>query len=308
MTAGGLSQRVASVSSPTEERNPSTLDIDMLPTLEVLRLINAEDERVPAAVAAVLPQLALVVDRAVDAMRDGLRIHYFGAGTSGRVGVQDAAELMPTFALEPGRVVAHHAGGTEALVAALEDVEDDEAAGWRDAVDVEAGDVVVGLAASGRTPYVLGALARARTAGAFTVLVSANPGAAAGAEGGDVHLALDTGPEVIAGSTRMKAATAQKIVLHSLSTAVMVRLGRTYSNLMVGMVATNAKLRGRMVAILVEASGQDVDHCAAVLAEAEGDVKVALVALLSDVPILSARAALEQADGVVRAALTRDPN
>jgi N-acetylmuramic acid 6-phosphate etherase len=308
VTAGGLSQRVASVSSPTEERNPSTLDIDMLPTLEVLRLINAEDERVPAAVAAVLPQLALVVDRAVDALRDGLRIHYFGAGTSGRVGVQDAAELMPTFALEPGRVVAHHAGGTEALVAALEDVEDDEAAGWRDAVDVEAGDVVVGLAASGRTPYVLGALARARTAGAFTVLVSANPGAAAGAEGSDVHLALDTGPEVIAGSTRMKAATAQKIVLHSLSTAVMVRLGRTYSNLMVGMVATNAKLRGRMVAILVEASGQDVDHCAAVLAEAEGDVKVALVALLSDVPIESARAALEQADGVVRAALTRDPN
>jgi N-acetylmuramic acid 6-phosphate etherase len=135
---------------------------------------------VPAAVAAVLPQLALVVDRAVDAMRDGLRIHYFGAGTSGRVGVQDAAELMPTFALEPGRVVAHHAGGTEALVDALEDVEDDEAAGWRDAADVEAGDVVVGLAASGRTPYVLAALARARTVGAFTVLVSANPDAAAG--------------------------------------------------------------------------------------------------------------------------------
>jgi N-acetylmuramic acid 6-phosphate etherase len=220
--------------------------------------------------------------------------------------VQDAAELMPTFALEPDRVVAHHAGGPAALVTALEDVEDDADAGWAEAAAVEAGDVVVGLAASGRTPYVLAALAGSRAAGAFTVLVSANPDAPAGADV-DVHLGLDTGPEAITGSTRMKAATAQKLVLHSLSTAVMARLGRTYSNLMVGMVATNAKLRGRLVAILVEATGHAPEHCAAVLADADGDVKVALVALLTDVPVASARSALDRSGGIVRAALVEDP-
>ena len=188
---------------------------------------------------------------------------------------------------------------------AVEDVEDDAGAGWAEAEDVDAGDVVVGLAASGRTPYVLSALSRSRAAGAFAVLVSANPGAAAGADV-DVHVGLDTGPEVIAGSTRMKAATAQKLVLHSLSTAVMVRLGRTYSNLMVGMVATNAKLRGRLVAILVEATGRASDQCAAALAEAAGDVKVALVSLLSDVPVASARTALDRHGGIVRAALNDD--
>jgi N-acetylmuramic acid 6-phosphate etherase len=306
MTAERLSRPVTTVSSPTEERNPRTLDIDVLPSLDVLRLINAEDERVPSAVAALLPQLAGVVDRAVDALRADHRIHYFGAGTSGRVGVQDAAELMPTFSLEPGRVVAHHAGGVDALVTAVEDVEDDADAGWTDAADVQRGDVAVGLAASGRTPYVLSALTRSRTAGAFTVLVSANPDAPAGVEV-DVHLGLDTGPEAIAGSTRMKAATAQKLVLHSLSTAVMVRLGRTYSNLMVGMIATNAKLRGRLVAILVEATGHSPDECSAALAVAEGDVKVALVVLISGVSVPSAKTALEQSGGVVRAALTKVP-
>ncbi len=305
MTAARLTPTVTTVSSPTEERNPRTLEIDTVSTLDVLQLINAEDALVPPAVAAVLPQLAVVVDRAVDALRGGHRVHYFGAGTSGRVGVQDAAELMPTFDLEPNRVVAHHAGGVGALVTALEDVEDDTSAGWADADDVDAGDVVVGLAASGRTPYVLSALSRSRAAGAFTVLVSANPDAPAGVDV-DVHLGLDTGPEAVAGSTRMKAATAQKLVLHSLSTAVMVRLGRTYSNLMVGVVATNAKLRGRLVAILVEATGQASDRCSAALAEAQGDVKVALVSLLSDVPVASARTALDRNGGIVRAALNND--
>jgi N-acetylmuramic acid 6-phosphate etherase len=154
---------------------------------------------------------------------------------------------------------------------------------------------------------VLSALRHARSTGAFTVLVSANPGAAAASEV-DVHLALATGPEAIAGSTRMKAGTAQKLVLHSFSTAVMVRLGRTYSNLMVEMVATNAKLRGRLVAILVEATGETVDVCAAALADADGDVKVALVALLADLPVESARSALDRSGGVVRAALARDPS
>ena len=303
---GGLRQVVTTVISPTEQRNPRTLDLDTLPTLEVLHLINAEDHVVPDAVRAVLPQLAAVVDLAVHALRSGHRLHYFGAGTSGRVGVQDAAELVPTFALEADRVVAHHAGGTTALVAAVEGAEDDEAAGWDEAATVGPGDLVVGLTASGRTPYVLAALRRASLAGAGTVLVSANPGAAAGTDV-DVHLALATGPEAIAGSTRMKAATAQKLVLHSLSTAVMVRLGRTYSNLMVNVVASNAKLRGRVVAILVETTGRSHDVCEGALTLAEGDLKVALVALLSDVPAERARAMLDRSDGVVRVALSEAP-
>ena len=298
-----LREVVATVDSPTESRNPRTLNLDSLASLEVLHLINAEDQVVPDAVRAVLPQLAVVVDRTVEALRSGHRLHYFGAGTSGRVGVQDAAELVPTFALDPDRVLAHHAGGSPALVVAVEGVEDDEAAGWAEAAAVGQGDMVVGLTASGRTPYVLAALRRATFVGAGTVLVSANPGAAAGADV-DVHLALATGPEVIAGSTRRKAATAQKLVLHSLSTAVMIRLGRTYSNLMVNVVASNAKLRGRVVAILVEATGCSRDVCQLALDLADGDLKVALVALLSDVPADLARTTLDRHDGVVSAALS----
>jgi N-acetylmuramic acid 6-phosphate etherase len=298
----GLPGHAARVDSPTERRNPRTLDIDTLPTLDVLRMVNAEDQLVPAAVAAVLPDLARVVDAAAAALRAGGRMHYFGAGTSGRLGVIDAAEIPPTYAFPRDRVVAHHAGGAEALLVAVEDVEDDPEAGARDASDVQPGDVVVGLAASGRTPYVVGALRCARSKGAMTVLVSANPDAALGAEV-DVHVAVDTGPEAIAGSTRMKAATAQKLVLHTLSTGVMVRLGRTYSNLMISLVATNAKLRGRLVSILVEATGLDEDRCSAALADADGDVRVALVALLGGVPSRVARGALDDAGWVVRGAL-----
>lgn len=290
------------VLAPTELRNPLTTAIDEVSTLELLVLVNAEDALVPGAVAAVLPAVARAVDLAVTALRSGCRVHYFGAGTSGRLGVMDAAELMPTFALEPGRVVAHHAGGTVALEVAVENVEDDTRAGACDAAEVVAGDVVIGLAASGRTPYVAGALRAAAAVGAATVLVSADPGAALGGEV-DVHVGVDTGPEAIAGSTRMKAGTAQKLVLHSFSTAVMVRLGRTYSNLMVSMVATNAKLRERLVTILVEATDADENVCAKALLDANGDVKVALVALLADVSTSRASAALAHADGVVREAL-----
>jgi len=295
----GRSERVL---APTEGRNPRTTHIDTVTTVEVLRLINTEDALVPAAVAEVLPTLERAVDLAVAALRAGRRMHYFGAGTSGRLGALDAAELPPTYNLPPGRVVAHVAGGAAALSRAVEDVEDAEDAGTRDAADVAASDVVVGLTASGRTPYVAGALARAREAGASTVLVSANPLAPL-ASLVDVHIGLDTGPETIAGSTRMKAGTGQKLVLHSLSTAVMIRLGYTYSNLMVSLSASNAKLRGRLVTILVEATGLDDETCTAALAGAEGDVKVALVTLLGAVPAETARTALAAAGGVVRTAL-----
>jgi N-acetylmuramic acid 6-phosphate etherase len=291
------------VDSPTERRNPDTTDIDQLSTVEILREINAEDATVPYAVAAVLPDLAKLVDHAVDALRGGHRVHYVGAGTSGRLAVLDAAELVPTFNIPPDWFVAHHAGGTPALLAAVENAEDDEAAGAEEMrQQAVAGDVVIGLTASGRTPFVIGALRAAQLAGARTGLVSANPGALANADV-DVAIAVNTGPEAIAGSTRMKAGTAQKLVLTSFSTAVMVRFGRTYSNLMVSMRATNAKLRGRTLRILREATGAPVDECAYALAAAGGDLKVALVQLLSGVDTPAAAAALTAAQGHVRDAL-----
>lgn len=299
----GTSQDTVQVDSPTELRNPDTTDIDQLTTVEILREINTEDATVPDAVAAVLPDLAKLVDYAVDALRGGHRVHYVGAGTSGRLAVLDAAELVPTFNIPPDWFVAHHAGGPTALITAVENAEDDEAAG---SIEMQrhatAGDVVIGLTASGRTPYVLGAVFAARRAGARTGLVSANPGAAANAEV-DVAIAVNTGPEVIAGSTRMKAGTAQKLVLTAFSTAVMVRFGRTYSNLMVSMRATNAKLRGRTLRILRDATGAEPQDCADALAAADGDLKVALVHLLSGVDTRIAATALLTAQGQVREAL-----
>lgn len=293
----------AQVKSPTELRNPRTEDIDTLPTLDVLRRINAEDAEVAGAVERALPRLASAVDAAAATLRAGGRVHYFGAGTSGRIGTLDAAELPPTYGVGDDLVVAHQAGGLEALSQAAEDLEDDADSGAADTSQVSEGDVALGLAASGRTPYVIGALRAARAAGASTVMVSANPNAPFGAEV-DVHVAVDTGPEAIAGSTRMKAGTAQKMVLGAFSTALMVRLGRTYSNLMVGMVATNAKLRGRTVTILEEASGSDAETCGAVLEQADGDARIALVALLSGAPVARAGEAVAASNGSVRDALT----
>ncbi|HEX5400819.1 MAG TPA: N-acetylmuramic acid 6-phosphate etherase [Pseudonocardiaceae bacterium] len=297
------STEAVQVDSPTELRNPDTTDIDQLTTVEVLREINGEDTTVPYAVAAVLPELARLVDYAVEALRTGHRVHYVGAGTSGRLAVLDAAELVPTFNIPKDWFVAHHAGGAPALLTAVENAEDDEAAGAAEMRrHVQPGDVVVGLTASGRTPFVVGALGAARRAGARTSLVSANPGAAANADV-DVPIAVNTGPEAIAGSTRMKAGTAQKLVLTSFSTAVMIRFGRTYSNLMVSMRATNAKLRGRTLRILHEATGAAVDECAYALAAADGDLKVALVHLLSGADTPAAEAALIATHGHVRHAL-----
>jgi N-acetylmuramic acid 6-phosphate etherase len=290
------------VQSPTEERNPRTTRIDQVPTLEVLQMLNDEDRVLPDAVRAVLPQLAFVVDEAARRLAAGGRMHYFGAGTSGRLAVMDAAELIPTFGLAPDIVVAHHAGGAAALARPTENVEDDPERGAQEAAAVGAGDIVVGLTASGRTPYVGGALRAARAVGAYAVLVSANPRAEL-APDADVHLAVDTGPEAVAGSTRLKAGTAQKLVLNSLSTALMVALGRTYSNLMVEMNAVNAKLRGRVLTILTEASGEPEEECARALEDANGEVKTAIVALIAGVDSDRARAALAAGDGRVRAAL-----
>ena len=295
-------QREAAVSAPTEDRHPGTHALDAMSTLELLQTLNDEDARVAPAVLQVLPQLAVAVDLAVERIRAGGTVHYFGAGTSGRLAVIDAAELMPTFNAPDGLFVAHHAGGAEALLKAVENAEDDAELGAQEASVVEPQDVVVGVTASGRTPYVAGALAAARATGALTVLITANPQAELA---GQVEhlLAVDTGPEVITGSTRLKAGTAQKLVLNSFSTAVMVRLGRTWSNLMVDMVATNAKLRGRVIRILREASGADEVAARKALELASGELKPALLSLLAGVDPDTARGALELHQGSVAEAL-----
>lgn len=298
-----MNDPVAHVEAPTEHTNPNTADLDLLPTLEVLRLLNREDRTVPEAVGEVLPQLADAVDRAVAALRSGGRVHYVGAGTSGRLAVLDAAELVPTYNAPPGWFVAHQAGGAEALRHAVEGAEDDADTGAAvAAAEVGENDFVLGLTASGRTPFVLGALSAARRRGAGTALISSNPETADSMPAG-VVLAVPTGPEPITGSTRMKAGTAQKLLLTSFSTTVMIRMGRTYSNLMVSMVATNAKLRGRTLRILQQATGSSDAECSEALAAADGDLKTALVHMLTGADVAGAAAALAAADGQVREAL-----
>ncbi|HET6185452.1 MAG TPA: N-acetylmuramic acid 6-phosphate etherase [Trebonia sp.] len=292
-----------SATPPTEERNPRTTDIDLLPTPAVLALLHAEDVLVSAAVESVLGTLAGVVDEAAERVRRGGRVHYFGAGSSGRIAVLDATELVPTFGLAPGVVTAHLAGGDDAMERAVEGAEDDAAGGAADAAGVTAADLVIGLSASGRTPYVAGALTASARRGAFTAVVTCNPGSPLRSLA-RVAIVADTGPEAIAGSTRLKATSALKLILNGFSTALMVRLGKTYSNLMAEVSATNDKLRVRRVRILREVSGADEAACETVLTQAGGDLPTALVALLAGVGAQQAREALNATDGTVRAALT----
>jgi N-acetylmuramic acid 6-phosphate etherase len=280
------------------------MDLDSLPLSDLLRLINQEDQTVPLAVAKVLPQIEQAVVAGVRTLRAGGRIHYFGAGTSGRAAFADAAELRPTFSLASDQVVAHVAGGLEALWNAVEQAEDDVEAGARDAGDVTALDLVIGVAASGGTPYVAGALRQAKSAGATTALISSNPQAPLH-EFTDIAIAVETGPEVITGSTRMKAGTAAKLVLTTFSTAVMVRIGRTWSNLMVCAVPSNAKLRQRAVRTLVSATGLPADVAQEAIAQAGEELPVALVMLLSSVDAGTARLELSAAQGMVAEAVRR---
>jgi N-acetylmuramic acid 6-phosphate etherase len=290
--------------APTEQRNSRTVDIDLLSTRAVLALLNQEDELVPAAVRPLLGTLAGMVDEAADRIRRGGRVHYFGAGSSGRIAVLDAAELIPTFGLTPGTVSAHLAGGDTAMTHAVEGAEDDDANGRADAAGVTGTDLVIGVSASGRTPYVVGALAAAAESGAFTALVTCNPDAPLRPMARAV-LAVETGPEAIAGSTRLKATSALKLILNSFSTALMIRLGKTYSNLMVEVQAVNSKLRTRTLRILSDASGAGEAACAATLAQAGGDLRVAIVMLLGGAPGTVAQQALTAGDGGVRGALRR---
>ena len=288
----------------TEAGNERTRDLDLLPVLEQARLMNAEDRRVPEAVGAALPQIVSAVTRIADALRAGGRLVYVGAGTSGRLAMLDAAECPPTFGTRPEQVQAVIAGGSPALVDAVEGAEDDPAAGARemDARAVGAADVVVGIAASGETPFVLGAVRRARQRGAATIAVTSAPRSSLEAACDQAIVAV-VGPEVIAGSTRLKAGTAQKLVLNMLSTLSMVQLGRVYGNLMAYVAATNAKLRRRAVRIVSAATGAADEAAADALARAEGRVPVAIVMLARRATAEEAAARLRQAGGNIRRAL-----
>ncbi len=290
----------------TEGRNPRTAAIDTLPTLDVLRLINDEDATVAGAVCQALPDIARAVDAVVESLRQGGRLFYVGAGTSGRLAVLDAVELAPTYSAPPDLVVPIIAGGPPALTRSLEGVEDRDDEGRRDLLGagVKSGDVVVGLAASGRTPYVLGALAAAREVGATTVGMSCNQPAPI-LDAADIGVALLVGPEVIAGSTRMKAGTAQKMALNLLSTAAMVRLGKVHDNLMVDVQVKNSKLERRARGIVVEIAGVNDEEAGALLAQAGYEVKTAVVMAMLDVGAEEARARLATAGGVLRQALCR---
>jgi N-acetylmuramic acid 6-phosphate etherase len=262
----------------TEQPNPASASIDALPTAEMLRIINAEDSKVAAAVEREIPAIARAVDAIVGALERGGRLFYIGAGTSGRLGVLDASECPPTFNVPPGMVQGIIAGGEAALSRATEASEDDPALGARDLIarGFTGADVLVGIAASGRTPYVLGAIAEARRLRAATVGVSCTPDSElAGAVA--IPITPLVGPEVVAGSTRMKAGTAQKLVLNMLSTGAFIRLGYVYGNLMVNVQPKNEKLRDRARRIVARAAGVPLERADRLLADSGNQVRVAIV-------------------------------
>ena len=291
----------------TEGRNPVSEGLDQLTTLEVLRVMNDEDHRVPDAVARQLPAIAAIVEAAVAGLSAGGRLIYAGAGTSGRLGVLDAAECPPTFSTHPTMVVGLIAGGQQAMFQAVEGAEDDQERGAEEINALHPGlhDVVVGLAASGRTPWVIGAVRAAKQAGAHTASVCCNHDALISDEV-DLPVEIDAGPEVLTGSTRLKAGTAQKLVLNMISTATMVGLGKTYGNLMVDVSPSNEKLRQRAVSIVVSATACTRDQAVIALHEADGHAKTAIVMILLDMTAAQARERLTTSGGAVRAAVDQD--
>ncbi|MEU0674948.1 N-acetylmuramic acid 6-phosphate etherase [Streptomyces sp. NPDC006172] len=288
----------------TEAFRPELAEIDRLPTLDIARLMNGEDATVPAAVAARLPEIAAAVDAVAERMARGGRLVHAGAGTAGRLGVLDASECPPTFATAPGQVVGLIAGGPGAMTRSVEGAEDSPALAEADlaALALTPEDTVVGISASGRTPYALAAVEYARSRGALTVGLACNPGSAlaAAAEHG---IEVVVGPELLTGSTRLKAGTAQKLVLNMISTITMIRLGKTYGNLMVDVRASNEKLRARSRRIVALATGAADEEIEAALTATGGEVKHAILALLAGVDGPSAARLLEESDGHLRAAL-----
>lgn len=288
----------------TEAFRPELAEIDRLSTLEIARIMNGEDQSVPAAVARALPAIAAAIDATAERMARGGRLLYLGAGTAGRLGVLDASECPPTFNTDPSQVVGLIAGGPSAMIQAVEGAEDSKelAAADLDALGVGPDDTVVGISASGRTPYAIGAVEHARTLGALTIGLSCNADSAlaAAAEHG---IEVVPGPELLTGSTRLKAGTAQKLVLNMLSTITMIRLGKTYGNLMVDVRASNEKLRARSRRIVALATGAPDEQIEAALTAAEGEVKNAILIILADVDAATAARRLKDSGGHLRAAL-----
>ena len=283
------------------------MDIDRLSTLEMVRRINDEDKKVALAVERELEPIAQAVDAIYDALRSGGRLIYCGCGTSGRLGVLDAAECPPTYSVDPGMVMGVMAGGESAMFRAAEGAEDNAQAGRTDMeqIGLTAKDIVVGIAASGRTPYVLGAMAYAHEIGAKTVALTCNKASEMNAAA-DIPIGVETGPEVITGSTRMKSGTAEKMVLNMLSTGAMIRLGKVYGNLMVDVMPTNEKLVRRAISIVATAAGVEEELARQTLEACGFSVKTAIVMLVRGLSAQEAEARLKESGGVIAKALEED--
>ncbi len=288
----------------TESRDPDTMNLDMMTPLEIVTVMNREDRKIPEVIEPLLPKIAQTIEWAVKSLNKGGRIIYTGAGTSGRLGVLDAAECPPTFGVSPDVVVGVIAGGENAFTKAKEGAEDDIDLGKEDmiALNLNANDIVIGLAASGRTPYVIGTLEYAKLIGCHTAAVSCNPNSAIG-QAAEIAIDAAVGPEVLTGSTRLKAGTAEKMILNMISTATMVRTGKVYQNLMVDVRQTNEKLRARAENIVVEATGTDRETARKKIDEAGGECKTAITMILADCSVDEAINRLHKTNGHVREAI-----
>ena len=288
----------------TETRNPRTMQLDQMSPLEIVTVMNEEDARVLLAIAKCLPQIAQAVTWAAEAFEKGGRLFYMGAGTSGRLGVLDAAECPPTFGVPKEMVVGLIAGGEKAFIEAVEGAEDSRELAVEDlkAHSLTANDLVVGIAASGRTPYVLGGLDYAKSVGCHTAAIACNIGSAIG-KAAELAIEVNCGPEVLTGSTRLKSGTAQKLILNMISTGSMVRTGKAYQNLMVDVQQTNEKLHTRAENIVIDATGVEREKARAAIDAAGGSVKTAITMLLADCDAAEAARRLERARGHVREAI-----
>ncbi|WP_241574899.1 N-acetylmuramic acid 6-phosphate etherase [Rosenbergiella nectarea] len=293
----------------TEGRNIASENIDQLSTAEILKVINDEDKKVALAVEAILPEITQAVEAIAAAFAQGGRLIYSGAGTSGRLGILDASECPPTFGTSPEQVIGLIAGGHKAIFQAVENAEDNAEQGARDlqAIDFSAQDILVGIAASGRTPYVMGALTWAKQRGAVTIAISCNAQSPM-AECADIALSAVVGPEVVTGSSRLKAGTAQKMILNMLTTGAMIRSGKVFGNLMVDVEATNQKLIQRQKNIVIDATGCSMEEAELALTACNGQCKTAILMLLAELTAEQAQALLIEHKGFIRSALIASGN
>jgi N-acetylmuramic acid 6-phosphate etherase len=291
----------------TETRNPDTMNLDEMTSLEIVQAMNKEDSKVPLVISQLLPKIAEVIDIATEALKNEGRIFYIGAGTSGRLGVVDASECPPTFNASPNDIIGLIAGGEKAFTKAIEGAEDSENLGKEDLMknNFSKNDICIGLAASGRTPYVIGGLKYAKSIGAKTASISCNKNSKISAIS-DIAIEAIVGPEILTGSTRLKAGTAQKLILNMISTGAMIRMGKCYQNLMVDLQMKNKKLERRGINIIKEATGVEQKEATEFMVKANGCVKIAIVMIFLNCDYETAKQKLEKADGKVRLAIKID--